>query len=70
MILTWSSTFVITNLTSLGTFTITDTKLYVPFITLITQDNAKLLEQLKSGYKRKIDWNKFQSKKSMERQNQ
>ena len=27
------------------TFTITDTKLYVPVITLSTQDNAKLLQQ-------------------------
>ena len=30
------------------TFTITDTKLYVPVVTLSTQDNTKLLEQLKS----------------------
>ena len=29
------------------TFTITDTKLYVPVVTLSTQDNAKLLKQLK-----------------------
>ena len=40
------------------TFTITDTKLYVPVVTLSTQDNAKLLEQLKSGFKKTINWNK------------
>ena len=51
------------------TFSITDTKLYLPFVTLSTQDNAKLLEQLKYCYKRKIDWNKYQSKVSAERQN-
>ena len=33
------------------TFSITDTKLYVPVVTLSTQDNAKLPEQLKSGFK-------------------
>ena len=29
---------------------ITDTKVYVPVLTLSTQDNTKLLEQLKSGF--------------------
>ena len=52
------------------TFSITDTKLYVPVVTLSTQDNTKLLEQLKSGFKRTINWNKYQSKKSTEGQNQ
>ena len=53
-----------------ATFSINDTKLYVPVVTLSTQDNAKLLEQLKSGFKRKINWNKYQSKISTERSNQ
>ena len=43
-------------------FTITDTKLYIPAVTLSTQGNAKLLQQLKSGFKRTINWNKYQSK--------
>ena len=34
-----------------------------------TQDNAKLLQQLKSGFKRKIDWNKGQSKITIQAQN-
>ena len=44
------------------TFTITKTNLYVPVVTLSTQDNAKLLPQLKSGFKRTINWNKYLSK--------
>ena len=60
-ILTWLSTCVITNSTGAGRFATTDTKLYVPVVTLSTQDNAKLLQQLKSGFKRTINWNKYQS---------
>ena len=44
------------------TFTITDTKLYVPVVTLSTQDNVKLFKQLESGFKRTINWNKDQCK--------
>ena len=51
-------------------FLITDTKIYVPVLTVSTQDNAKLLEQLRSGFKRIINWNKYQPKISTERQNQ
>ena len=40
---------------------ITETKLYVPVVTSSTQDNAKLLQQLKSGFKRPINWNKYDS---------
>ena len=61
LILTWSSTCVITNSTDIGTFEIDDTKLYVPVVTISTQNNAKLLQQLKSGSKRTINWNKYQS---------
>ena len=60
LILTWSSTCVITNSVGAGRFVITDTKLYVPAVTLLTQDNAKLLQQLKSGFKRTTNWNKHQ----------
>ena len=59
--LTWSSTCVITNSTGEGRLTITDTKLYVPVVTLSTQDNAKLFQQLKPGFRRTINWNKYQS---------
>ena len=40
-------------------FEITDTKLYVPVVTLSKEDNIKLLEQLKPGFKRTIKWNKY-----------
>ena len=42
-------------------FTIINTKLYVSAVTLSTQDNEKLLQQLKTGFKRTINWNKYQS---------
>ena len=58
---TWSPICVITNSTGEGKFAITDTKLYVSVVTLSTQDNAKLLQQLKSGHRRTINWNKYQS---------
>ena len=47
LILTWSRNCVIANSTGAGKFVITETKLYVPIVTLSTQDNAKLLQQLK-----------------------
>ena len=62
LILTRSSTCVITNYTGAGTFKITDAKLYVSVVTLSTQDKSKLLQQLKSGIKRIINWNKYFSK--------
>ena len=37
-------------------------KLYVPVVTLSAQDNAKLLKQLASDFKREISWNKYLSK--------
>ena len=38
------------------TFAITETKLYVPVLTLSTQGITNLLQQLKSGFKRMINW--------------
>ena len=69
LILTWSSTCVIANSTGAGTFEITDTKLYVPVVTLSTKENAKLLQQQKSGFKRVINWNKYLSKPESLRRN-
>ena len=62
LILTWSDKCVLSNDTKATTFATTDTKLYVPVVTLSTQDNANLLEQLKSGFKSTINWNKYESK--------
>ena len=43
-------------------FTITDTKLYVSGAILSTNDSAKLIKQLKSGFEKTINWNRYQSK--------
>ena len=72
LILTWSANCVIIYTDApnqVSTFTITETKLYVPVVTLSTQDNAKLLPQLKLGFKRTISWNKYLSKPGLLAQN-
>ena len=59
-----------TNVTNQGaTFTIIETKLSVPIVTLSTEDNAKLLTQLKSDFKSTINWNKYLSKPELLEQN-
>ena len=50
----------VNNLTD-ATFEITDTKLHAPVVTLSTEDDNKLLEQSKTGFKRTIKWNKYRS---------
>ena len=72
LILTWSSTCVLiaTNIPNQNaTFAITDTKLYVSVVTLSTQENTKFLQQLKLGFKRVINWNKYLSKPELLAQN-
>ena len=72
LILTWSARCFIIDAPIAGrepTLTTTDTKLYVPVVTLSTQDNAKLLDQLKSCFKRTINWNKHESKVKVEQPN-
>ena len=62
LVLTWSADFVIiyTDVANqVHTFTIKEAILYVPVVTLSTQENTKLLTQLKSGFKRTISWTKF-----------
>ena len=39
-------------------------------VTLSSLDNTKLLQQLKPGFKLKLNWNKYQTKKSPQAQNQ
>ena len=72
LILTWSANYVImyTNVANPdATFEITETRLYVPVITLSTQDDAKLLPQLKSGFNKIINWNKYLTKPELLRRN-
>ena len=72
LILTWSENCVIisTNIADQNTtFTITETNLYLPVVTLSTQDNAKLLPQLTSVFERTISWNKYLEKQELLAQN-
>ena len=65
IILTWfANCFVTDNRidNQVLTFTTTDTNCHVVIVTLSTQGNAKLLQQFKSGFLKKINWNKYQSK--------
>ena len=65
LIMTWSADCVIisTNVANQNpAFTITETNLSVSVVTLSTQDNAKLLPQLKSSFKKTISWNKHLAK--------
>ena len=69
---TWSADCVIisTNVANDNpTFIITETNIYCSVVTLLTQDNAKLLPELKSGFKRTISWNKYLAKPELLAQN-
>ena len=73
LILTWSANCVMvsTDVENQGAaFPISSTKLYVLVVTLSTKDNTKLLQQLKSGFKRTMNWNKYQSTAKLLAQNQ
>ena len=61
---------VISSATGAIKFKITETKLYVPVVTLSTRNNLKLLQNSNSGFKRTINWNKYQTKVSKEKQNE
>ena len=50
-------------------FQITDTKLHVPVVTLSKENDTKLLEKLKSGFKRTVKWNKYRSQMTIQPQN-
>ena len=43
---------------------INDCKLYIPVVTLSKDDEIKLLTNLKSGFTREIEWNKYRSQMS------
>ena len=57
--LTWSEKCVLSSSGNAARFTINDTKLYVPVVTLKTEDNTKLSKLLSEGFKRSIYWNKY-----------
>ena len=82
-ILTWSKSCVLADMTARAAqggnpeivaptgleFQITDTELYVPLVTLSNENDTKPLEQLKSGFKRTIKWNKYRSQITVQPQN-
>ena len=82
LILTWSENCVITSIEKRARtntrrdtspinamFKITDTKLYVPVVTLSTENDKILLEQLRAVFKRTIKWNKYRSEITNQTQN-
>ena len=84
LILTWSKNCVLTDVitraaggvglpgivASTGAlFVIEDYKLYVAVVTLSAKNDNKLLEQLKTGFKRTIKWNKYRSEMSNQAKN-
>ena len=57
--LTWNKNCTLSSVANDSTFKITDTKLYVPVVTLKTEDNKKLSKLLREGFKRPIYWNEY-----------
>ena len=62
LILTWSEKCVLSDDTKETTIAVADTKIYVPFVILSTQDNAKQLQQIKLEFKRTINWKNINQK--------
>ena len=56
--LKWYENCILSSAGTAATFTITDTKLYVPVVTLKTEDNVKLSKLLNEGFERLVYWNK------------
>ena len=50
---------ILSNSGNAATFKITDAKLYIPIVTLKTEDNTKLSKLLSKGFKRPIYWNEY-----------
>ena len=57
--MTWHKNCILSSVADDSTFAIADTKLYVPIVTLKTEDNTKLLKLLSKGFKRPIYWNEY-----------
>ena len=78
LILTWSKKCVLVDMTTrdaegdnpaIVTFKILGTKLYILVVTLSKENDTKLLEQLKTGFKRTIKWNKYRPQMTVQPQN-
>ena len=60
--LNWTKNSVMSNVETARTFQIKDTKLYIPIVTLPTEQSLKLTKQLSKGFKRSVFWNEYKSK--------
>ena len=75
LILTWSENCVLVDMTVANNslagleFQIRDTKLFIPVVTLSKENDTKLLEQLKSEFKRTVKWNKCRSQMTVQSNN-
>ena len=75
IILTWSKNCVLAHMTAANNpptgleFQIKETKLYVPVATLSKENDIKLLEKLKLGFKKTIKWNKYRSQMTIQNNN-
>ena len=72
LFLTWSKKIFITADVidgQVAIFLITDTKL-VPAVTLSTYDNAKLLQQWKTGFKNSVNWDNINQKQQYRHENE
>ena len=75
IILTWTKNCVLADMTVANNpptgleFQITDTKLYVPVVTLSKENDIKLLVKLKSGFKKTMKWNKYRSQVTIQNNN-
>ena len=63
--LNWSKDCVM-SIIAATTFKITNSKLYVPIVTLSSKDNAKLIKLLGGGFNRPVYWNEYPKKKKQE----
>ena len=59
ILLKWVENCILSDSGTDATFKITDAKLYIPIVTLKTEDNTKLSKLLRNGFKRSIYWNKY-----------
>ena len=60
--LSWTKDCIMSSVAGATTLEITNTKLYVPIVTLLTKDNVNLTKQLYEGFKRSVYWNEYKSK--------
>ena len=57
--MTWNKNCILSSVADDSTFAITDTKLYVPVVTLKTEGNTKLSKLLSKGFKRSVYWKEY-----------